>query len=237
MNQPQSHLGFDPGRRHPKALLDQHDSGIGTDHGNNIVEQALQDLLLFLRRPGLNPGCDIRFDFLQLLEAQSSQVLGNIGQATSNVQLGGARVIVKDFLGNPGQFFKHLLLDLMNAQVDLGEPVGGRPEVGLLQLGLDSSLKLNLLLLLNGQVTFLSGFRDLKDQSLELLGGGGGNEGSERLLSFQEFHGDPGGVAHGLLGLPAHSSSADGVLSDGFPDDDVTDIITASNVVGGRDLL
>ena len=237
LNQPQSHLGFDPGGRHPKALLDQHDSGIGTDHGNNIVEQALQDLLLFLRGPGLNPGCDIRFDFLQLLEAQSSQVLGNIGQATSNVQLGGARVIVKDFLGNLGQFFKHLLLDLMNAQVDLGEPVGGRPEVGLLQLGLDSSLKLNLLLLLNGQVTFLSGFRDLKDQSLELLGGGGGNEGSERLLGFQEFHGDPGGVAHGLLGLPAHSSSADGVLSDGFPDDDVTDIITASNVVGGRDVL
>ncbi len=236
MNQPQSHLGFDPGGG-PKALLDEHDSGIGTDHGNNIVEQALQDLLLFLRGPGFNPGLDFRFDFLQLLEAQSSQVLGNIGQATSNVQLGGARVIVKDLLGNLGQFFNNLLLDLMSAQVNLGEPVGGRPEVGLLQLWLDTSLKLDLLLLLNGQMTFLSGFRDLKDQRLELLGGGGGSEGSEGLLGFQEFHGDLSGIAHSLLGLPAHSNGADGVLSDGFPDDDITDIITASNVVGGRDVL
>ena len=29
----------------------------------------------------------------------------------------------------------------------------------------------------------------------------------------------------------------DGVFSDGFPDDKVKDIITANNVVGGRDML
>mgnify|MGYP001183333238 CR=1 FL=1 len=79
--------------------------------------------------------------------------------------------------------------------------------------------------------------RPLDDGALELLGGGGGSEGSEGLLGFQEFHGDLSGVAHSLLGLPAHSNGADGVLSDGFPDDDITDIITASNVVGGRDVL
>ena len=224
------------------AFLDKHNSGIGTNHGDNIVEQVPDDLSLVLGL-GLDFGLQFGLDLFQLGIAQRPQGLSSNAQVSSNVSLRSTAFgAFESFLGNALQLVNDLTADFLFLHIDSDQHIRSGLQIRLGQDRSDTSLLLNLVLFFLGELLaqgLLAGHGGLGVFEVEglvlLLGGRGGHGGLGRFF-LQEGQGDAGLVDQRFFNLPSGGTDHFSV-GNGLPDDEVTDVITANDVVDGGDVL
>ena len=212
------------------VLLDEHGGGVGADNAENVVEEALQDLLGSIRVPsGLQ---DLLLDSLELLQAEGQEVLGDGGQVSGGISSGAAALgAFEDLGGDPLELVDDLAADLVLGDADGEQHLGGGVEVGLGEEGDDARLVGLLVELSLGLV--LVGLGELEDEALLLLQVGGGRDGREGSLLPEKFDGDGGGPLHVLLGVESQGVEGEDVLLQALADGELVEV--AADDAGGGD--
>jgi hypothetical protein len=209
-------------------FLDEDNSGVGSNHGQNVVVEELGNLQGFLVT-GFHESDDFNLNFLEFIKAERAEGLGNSHDVTSDIRRGRAALRgFESFLDDLDHEFLDLVVDFRlgnrHGEEKFRSNVHFRHGVKRIEAGegsellfLEGLIEFQLFRDGNGAQSLLQGI--LQEQSEQLLGFNGLHQGLESSdFDLEEFKFDGGSELHLFLSVPGDGVDGNHVLGDDLAD-------------------